>query len=168
MPNIRQYIARIIIYPYEQRVQEKNSVPSGRETSGLPSPFLNNRTEPDSEPARPSFPNALLHRHLLDHTHASINLFARTRARPRQPTWHYKSAPRAQPEPDHQKTTIYYNSAPHQVMESPVLDPCLPSSEDLGFLDLFDESGGAHGKSMDLELCLDHLGGFQPATRPGE
>ncbi|KAF6263428.1 hypothetical protein COO60DRAFT_1698844 [Scenedesmus sp. NREL 46B-D3] len=51
-------------------------------------------------------------------------------------------------------------------MESPVLDPCLPSSEDLGFLDFFDETAGAPGKSMDLELGLDQLGGYQPASRP--
>uniref|UniRef100_A0A383VKC7 BZIP domain-containing protein n=1 Tax=Tetradesmus obliquus TaxID=3088 RepID=A0A383VKC7_TETOB len=51
-------------------------------------------------------------------------------------------------------------------MQSPVLDPCLASSEDLGFLDLFDETAGAPGKSMDLEICLDHLGGYQPASRP--
>jgi hypothetical protein len=48
-----------------------------------------------------------------------------------------------------------------------VLDGCLPSSEDLGFLDLFDETAGAHGKSMDLELSLEHLGVYQPALRPG-
>lgn len=55
----------------------------------------------------------------------------------------------------------------HKGMQSPVLDPCLASSEDLGFLDLFDETAGAPGKSMDLEICLDHLGGYQPASRPG-